>query len=58
MEPVTVEGDRLVLNSSHMEVGKSYKFIFLGVKMVAIKSSTGAVNVYQVFVPTKEVKEV
>ena len=47
LQPIRVDGHRLVIESELMEAWKVYSFVYLGTKMVAIKDGTGAINLYQ-----------
>jgi hypothetical protein len=47
-EPVTVEEDKLEIDSAALDIDKVYRFEYLDVKMVLWKSDDGTVDIYQV----------
>ena len=46
--PVTVEGDRLEIDSAQLEIERVYSFNYLGVKMVLWKSPDGTIDLFQI----------
>jgi len=48
VQPVTVDGDRLEVDSGRLEIGQVYPFSFLDTKMVLWKSEDNTVDIYQV----------
>lgn len=45
--PIVIEGDKFMIFESDMVIGKEYKFKYLGVGMVAIRTK-GCIDLYQV----------
>jgi len=45
--PIVVEGDKLDINSSLLDVGRVYSFEYLGCQMVLWKLPDGAIDLYE-----------
>ncbi len=48
VQPVRVDGGRLKVDSSQLEIGRVYPFSFLDAKMVLWKSNDNTVDIYQI----------